>query len=52
MNKFNDEYDGIGGSYQFNPETGKRTPIVEERAEPIQESLDQPAEDKSDGLKK
>ena len=25
--KYEDEYDGIGGSYAINPKTGKREPV-------------------------
>lgn len=29
---FNDQYDGIGGSYVINPKTGKREPAAAELA--------------------
>jgi len=37
-----DEYDGIGGSYIADPETGKRT-LVERTQEPTKPEQPQPA---------
>lgn len=34
-----DEYAGQGGSYVYDPKTGKRTPVVEEQSEKIVEEV-------------
>lgn len=45
---FNDEYDGVGGSYVVNPKTGKREPA---EVAPLAETETEPKEAKN-GLKK
>jgi hypothetical protein len=48
MGKFNDEFDGVGGSYLFDPATGKRTRIDESAsAEPAPVAGDASAETKT-----
>jgi hypothetical protein len=47
---FDDEYDGVGGSYIVNPKTGKREPA--KANEPVAEPKINETEEVKDGLKK